>query len=58
MAQLAAAGRSNRQIAQELYVSLATVEGTLWRAYAKLGISGRGARETLPAALGPLYSAN
>jgi DNA-binding CsgD family transcriptional regulator/KaiC/GvpD/RAD55 family RecA-like ATPase len=56
MAQLAANGHSNRQIAQELYVTLATVEGTLWRAYAKLGISGRGAREALPEALGPLFS--
>lgn len=56
MAQLAANGCSNRQIAQELYVSLATVEGTLWRAYAKLGISGHGARAALPEALGPLFS--
>jgi DNA-binding CsgD family transcriptional regulator len=58
MALLAAEGRSNREIAQELYVTLATVEGTLWRAYSKLDISGHGAREALPAALGPLYSAS
>jgi DNA-binding CsgD family transcriptional regulator len=51
MARLAADGRSNREIAQELYVTLKTVESTLGRAYAKLGISGRGAREALPAAL-------
>jgi DNA-binding CsgD family transcriptional regulator len=55
MAQLAAHGRSNREIAQELYVTLATVEGTLWRAYAKLDISGQGARQALPNALGSLY---
>lgn len=55
-ALLAARGRSNREIAQELCVTLKTVEGTLMRAYSKLGISGRGAREALPEALGPLYS--
>jgi len=56
MAKLAAEGRTNREIAQELYVTLKTVEGTLGRAYAKLGISGRGAREALPDALGPLLT--
>jgi DNA-binding CsgD family transcriptional regulator len=55
-ALLAARGRSNREIAQELCVTLKTVEGTLMRAYSKLGISGRGAREALPEALGPLFS--
>ncbi|HVX80396.1 MAG TPA: AAA family ATPase [Devosiaceae bacterium] len=55
MAVLAACGRSNREIAQELCVTLKTVESTLMRAYAKLGISGRGARAALPEALGPLY---
>ena len=55
MAVLAASGRSNREIAQELCVTLKTVEGTLMRAYSKLGISGRGARAALPEALGPLY---
>jgi DNA-binding NarL/FixJ family response regulator len=40
--RLAAEGRTNRQIAQELYVTLKTVEGHLARAYAKLGIAGRG----------------
>ena len=39
--RLAAAGRSNREIAQELYVTLKTVEGHLSRAYTKLGIEGR-----------------
>jgi DNA-binding CsgD family transcriptional regulator len=55
-AVLAAKGRSNREIAQELCVTLKTVEGTLMRGYAKLGISGRGARGALPGALGSLYS--
>ena len=39
--RLAAEGRSNREIAQELYVTLKTVEGHLSRAYTKLGIEGR-----------------
>ena len=42
VARLAAEGRSNREIAHELYVTLKTVEGHLARAYAKLGIEGRG----------------
>jgi ATP/maltotriose-dependent transcriptional regulator MalT len=46
---LAAAGRSNREIAQELYVTLKTVEGHLSRAYTKLGVDGRA---QLPQALG------
>jgi DNA-binding CsgD family transcriptional regulator len=48
IARLAAAGRSNREIAGELYVTLKAVEGHLAHAYAKLGIEGRG---QLPAAL-------
>jgi len=40
--RLAADGRTNREIAYELYVTLKTVEGHLSRAYAKLGIDGRG----------------
>jgi DNA-binding CsgD family transcriptional regulator len=40
--RLAVDGLSNREIAQELYVTLKTVEGHLARAYAKLGIDGRG----------------
>jgi len=39
--RLAADGRSNREIAHELYVTPKTVEGHLSRAYAKLGIDGR-----------------
>lgn len=42
VARLAAEGRSNREIAQELYVTLKTVEGHLVRVYGKLGIEGRG----------------
>ena len=40
--RLAAEGHTNREIAQELYVTLKTVEGHLSRAYTKLGIEGRG----------------
>lgn len=41
IARLAAEGRTNREIAQLLYVSPKTVEGHLARAYGKLQISGR-----------------
>jgi DNA-binding NarL/FixJ family response regulator len=41
VARLAAAGRSNREIAHELYVTLKTIEGHLARAYTKLGITRR-----------------
>ena len=47
--RLAAEGRTNREIAHELYVTLKTVEGHLSRAYTKLGIAGRA---QLPEALG------
>ena len=49
VARLAADGRSNREIAGELYVTLKAVEGHLAHAYAKLGIEGR---DQLPRALG------
>jgi DNA-binding CsgD family transcriptional regulator len=39
--RLAAEGRTNREIAHELYVTSKTVEGHLSRAYTKLGIDGR-----------------
>jgi DNA-binding CsgD family transcriptional regulator len=39
--RLACEGRSNRQIAQELYLSIKTVEGHLARAYGKLDITTR-----------------
>jgi DNA-binding CsgD family transcriptional regulator len=37
----AAAGRSNKQIAADMHISVRTAESHLQRAYAKLGISGR-----------------
>jgi DNA-binding NarL/FixJ family response regulator len=42
VARLAAEGRTNREIAHELYVTPKTIEGHLARTYAKLGIDGRG----------------
>jgi ATP/maltotriose-dependent transcriptional regulator MalT len=39
--RLARDGCTNREIAQELYLSIKTVEGHLARAYDKLGIAGR-----------------
>jgi DNA-binding CsgD family transcriptional regulator len=50
VAALAAEGRTNRQIAQALFVTLRTVETHLTHAFAKLGV---GSREGLPAALWP-----
>jgi DNA-binding NarL/FixJ family response regulator len=41
VAELAAEGRTNREIAYELYVTLKTIEGHLARAYSKLGIERR-----------------
>ena len=51
VARLVAGGSSNAEVAQELFVSLKTVETHLGRAYAKLGLSGRAARRRLPLAL-------
>jgi DNA-binding CsgD family transcriptional regulator len=48
VAELAAAGMSNPEIAQALFVTLNTVEGHLRHAYRKLSISSR---SQLPAAL-------
>jgi DNA-binding CsgD family transcriptional regulator len=48
VAQFAAAGLSNRDIAQNLFITTRTVEGHLTHAYQKLGITSR---EQLPAAL-------
>ncbi len=48
VAQLAAGGQTNRQIAQALFVTQRTVENHLTSTYAKLGIS---CRPELPAAL-------
>ena len=41
IAELAAAGRSNREIAGELFVSERTVEANLTRSYRKLGVRSR-----------------
>ncbi|WP_341926421.1 AAA family ATPase [Nocardioides psychrotolerans] len=41
VAELAGSGRSNRDIAQELFVTPKTVENHLGRVYVKLGITGR-----------------
>jgi DNA-binding CsgD family transcriptional regulator len=49
IAELAARGSSNRDIASRLFVSVRTVEGHLLHAFAKLGITNRA---ELPAALG------
>ncbi|MEO2105509.1 MAG: helix-turn-helix transcriptional regulator, partial [Actinomycetota bacterium] len=48
VARLAAEGRTNREIAQELYVSMRTVGTHLGNAYRKLDIDGR---DSLPDAL-------
>ena len=48
VAQLAADGLSNREIAQNLFITTRTVEGHLTHAYQKLAITSR---EQLPAAL-------
>jgi len=50
VAQLAAAGLSNRDIAQNLFITDRTVEGHLTHAYQKLAITSR---RRLPAALTP-----
>jgi DNA-binding NarL/FixJ family response regulator len=42
VAELAAAGRANKEIAAELYVTVRTVETHLTRIYEKLGIRARG----------------
>jgi len=50
VAQLAAAGHSNHDIAQNLFITARTVEGHLTHAYHKLAITSR---EQLPAAFPP-----
>ncbi len=42
IAGLATAGRSNKQIAAELHITVRTVESNLTRVYRKLGVSSRG----------------
>jgi len=51
VARLAAHGATNPEIAQELFVSLKTIETHLSHVYKKLGLAGRGARERLREAL-------
>ena len=46
VAQLAALGRTNRQIGSELFITVSTVEQHLTRVYRKLGVSGRSALPT------------
>jgi len=41
VARLAADGRTNREIATDLFISVRTVETNLSRVYAKLGIRSR-----------------
>ncbi|QYN22250.1 LuxR C-terminal-related transcriptional regulator [Amycolatopsis sp. DSM 110486] len=43
VAELAAHGRTNRQIAETLYITVSTVEQHLTRVYRKLGVAGRAA---------------
>ena len=54
VARLAADGRTNPEIGQELYISRKTVETHLSHAYAKLELSGQGARRGLAGALRPV----
>jgi DNA-binding NarL/FixJ family response regulator len=41
VAELAAEGRANKEIAQALFVTVRTVEAHLSQAYAKLGVRSR-----------------
>jgi DNA-binding CsgD family transcriptional regulator len=41
IAQMAAAGLGNREIAEALFITMKTVETHLGRAYRKLGVRGR-----------------
>lgn len=51
-ARMAAAGRTNREIAEDLVVTIKAVKFHLGNAYRKLGVSSR---EDLPAALEPRW---
>jgi DNA-binding CsgD family transcriptional regulator len=53
IARLAAAGLSNRQIGERLFLSHRTIGSHLYRIYPKLGVTGRGQlRETLVSTVG------
>ncbi|MER8260684.1 helix-turn-helix transcriptional regulator [Streptomyces albidoflavus] len=54
VAELAAQGHTNREIAKRLYVTVSTIEQHLTRIYRKLGVSSRG---DLPSAITPLVGA-
>ena len=49
VAKMAASGRSNKEIAAELFLSIKTIEAHLHRVYRKLGI---GSRRALPSVVG------
>lgn len=51
MARLAPSAVTNQEIAQKLFVSPKTIETHLSHVYAKLGLSGQGARHRLSEAL-------
>jgi DNA-binding NarL/FixJ family response regulator len=51
VARLVAEGRANADVAQELFVSLKTIETHLTSVYSKLGLTGPGARRRLVTAL-------
>jgi DNA-binding NarL/FixJ family response regulator len=54
VAELAAEGRSNKEIARVLHVTVSTVEAHLSRVYAKLGVRSRSQLASrLPAASRP-----
>ena len=55
VARLAAAGRTNSEIAQELWLSVKTVETHLSHAYGKLDLAGQGARGRLTEMLEDTY---
>ncbi|GIF09465.1 AAA family ATPase [Actinoplanes siamensis] len=54
VAALAAAGYSNREISEKLYITISTVEQHLTRTYRKLNVTRR---SDLPVSLSPEYSA-
>ena len=53
VARLVCTGRSNREVAAELYVTVKAVEFDLGHVFDKIGIRSRNALPSLLAALGP-----